>query len=818
MLPVILLFVSGAAALVYQTLWVKQLGLVVGVDVHAVTTTVSAFFAGLALGSAFFGRRADRTSRPLRMVALLELGIAVLGLGGTLALAHSPQAFVSLKAMTGALAWALPFGLIGLPAFFMGGTLPTILRASAPKDQTIGRAAGFLYAANTFGAIAGTLAVPFFLVPALGISGTALAAAACNLLVALVALAASRFYISHPAPSARPTPLNTEAKLALGLYALAGGVALGYEVVWSQAIVPFLSSRAYAFAVMLATYLSGLVLGSFLYARFADRSRRPWTIFGLLVMGAGVSALLIFAGIGPGLLHMQDAIGRAVFGLVASDMVANGARFAFTAAVILLVPTIFLGAAFPAAAKLAAGPTHIGRDIGVVAALNMAGGIAGTFLTGFLLVPLLGLMRTLGMLAVAAAILGSVAVIRGGGRRRGPSIALAAAIVAAVGLVAMHVPRDKLARMQAGKRGGTLVFYEESAGGTVAVLENKASAGAFRRLYIQGVSNSGDSLTSLRYMRLQALLPLLIYNGEPRSALVIGLGTGITAGALLAYPDLERRVCVELLPPVVRAVPLFNGNMDIARDPRVELRVRDGRHELLATTERYDLITLEPPPPSAAGVVNLYSRDFYELARDRLEPNGLFAQWWPLATQNDEDSRSLVRSFIDVFPYATLWTTELHEALLIGSMQPIELRVAQIQSRFQQEGVANALGDAGVLNATELLATYVTDRDGLQKYAGDVLPVTDDRPLIEYAASVRKGEFPRVLMRIAKLRSDPPLMGADPALKRDVALTRQKLWTLYRAGYYAYTGETDRWESMIKRLLPEMRDNPYFRWFITDKR
>ena len=112
----------------------------------------------------------------------------------------------------------------------------------------------------------------------------------------------------------------------------------------------------------------------------------------------------------------------------------------------------------------------------------------------------------------------------------------------------------------------------------------------------------------------------------------------------------------------------------------------------------------------------------------------------------------------------------------------------------------------------------VTDRDGLEKYAGDVLPVTDDRPLIEYAASVRKGEFPRVLMRIAGLRSDPPLMGADPSLKRDVALARQKLWTLYRAGYYAYTGKKDRWESTIKRLFPEMRDNPYFRWFITDKR
>jgi predicted membrane-bound spermidine synthase len=815
-LPAILLFVSGAAALVYQTLWVKQLGLVVGVDVYAVTATVSAFFAGLAFGSAFFGRRADRTARPLLMIAGLEIGIAVLGLGGTLALSRSPRTFVTLKAMAGPLAWALPFVLIGLPAFLMGGTLPTLLRAIAPKDQTIGGTSGFLYAANTFGAIGGTLAVPFFLVPVLGISGTALAAASCNLVVAVVAFAASRRYVSHPGGSAKRTPLNTDTKLALGLYALAGGVALGYEVVWSQAIVPFLSSRAYAFAVMLATYLSGLVLGSFLYARFADRSRRPWTVFGLLVGGAGASALLIFAGIGPGLLHMQDAIGKAAYSLAASNMLANSARFAFTAAALLLIPTILLGAAFPAAARLAAGAAHIGRDIGTVAALNMAGGIAGTFLTGFVLVPVLGLIRTLGALAVAAASIGGIAVIRGG-RRRGPSIALAAAMVIAVVFVAARMPPDKLARLLESKRGGKLVFYEESPGGTIAVLKNTASAGAFHRLYIQGVSNSGDSITSLRYMRLQALLPLLIHKGKPRSALVIGFGTGITAGALLAYPGLEQRVCVELLPAVVRAAPSFQGNLGVARDSRVEVRIRDGRHELLASAERYDLITLEPPPPSAAGVVNLYSQDFYELARDRLQPDGLFAQWWPLATQNDEDSQSLVRSFIDVFRYVTLWTTELHETLLIGSNQPIELHGTRIQSRFRQQEVAAALRDVGVLSATELLATYVTDGNGLEDYAGDALPVTDDRPRIEYAGWVREGEFPRVLMRIAELRSDPPLQGSDKSLQNDVLLARQKLWTLYRAGYYVYTGQADRWESMIKRLLPEMNDNPYFRWFITDK-
>ena len=620
----------------------------------------------------------------------------------------------------------------------------------------------------------------------------------------------------RPADREIPEPLTVDARLALTLYAFAGGIALGYEVVWTQAIVQFLSTRTYAFAIVLATYLAGLVLGSFLHARFADRVRRPWASFGLLVAGAGASALVLFAALGPWLPKMQSAFGSVIFDATGSRLAMMCGRFAVAAGVLVLIPTTFLGAAFPAAVRLATRAARVGRDVGAVAAYNTAGGIAGVFFTGFLALPFLGLVRTLGALAVAAAGVGGIAVIRGG-QRRGLSIVLATAMVLGVGALAVRLPQDKLARLLVRQRGGTLAFHEESPGGTVAVLEDAAAAGTFHRLYIQGVSNSGDSLTSTRYMRLQALLPLLIHKGEPRSALVIGLGTGITAGALLAYPDLERRVCAELLPAVVRAAPLFEGNLGVAADPRVSIKVRDGRHELLSNAERYDLITLEPPPPSAAGVVNLYSRDFYELARSRLESDGIFAQWWPLATQNDEDSRSLVRSFIDVFPHATLWTTEMHEALLVGSREPIELDFARIQSRFRQPDVAAALEEVGVLSATELLATYVTGRSGLEGYVGDAPPVTDDRPRIEFASWVRDGEFPRVLQLVSELRSAPPLIGGDPSLEDDVELARLKLWTLYRAGYYVYTGEVDRWESMIERLVPEMRDNPYFRWFVTEQ-
>ncbi|UCF20959.1 MAG: fused MFS/spermidine synthase [Gemmatimonadota bacterium] len=812
MLAGLLLFVSGAAALVYQTLWVKQLALIVGVDVYAITTAVAAFFAGLALGGALLGRLADRTPQPLALYAALEVGIAGLGVGATFTLARSAEAFLALQGALGPLAWALPFVLVGLPAFLMGGTLPALVRSLAPDDESVGRASGLLYAANTAGAIAGTLATAFLLVSWLGVQGAGLMAGTVNLALAVVAVGVGRRRRVRPADREAEEPLTREARLAVALYALAGGVALGYEVVWTQAIIQFLSTRTYAFATVLATYLTGLVLGSFLYALFADRVRQRWIVFGLLVACAGACALITFAGLGAWLPRLQASLGSAVLDITGSRLAMISARFALASLVVVLPTTILLGAAFPAAVRLVADPQRVGRDVGAVAAFNTAGGIAGTYLTGFVAIPTLGLVRTLGVLSLFGAFIGGAAVLRGGGRRI-HSLALASTLVLVVGFIALRVPQDKLAQLLSQAREGTLVYYEESPGGTVAVLEQSASAGTFRRLYIQGVSNSGDALTSLRYMRLQALLPLLIHRGEPNSALVIGLGTGITTGALLAYP-LDRRVCVELLPAVVRAAPLFDGNYGVADDSRVDIRVRDGRHELLASEQRYDLITLEPPPPSAANVVNLYSREFYELARDRLMPNGLLAQWWPLTTQNDDDSRSLVRSLLDVFPHVTLWTTELHETMVIGSMEPIELDVVRITSRFEQPEVAAALRQVGIASPAALLATYVTDRAGLERYAGDARPVTDDRPRIEYAGWVRPREITRVLPQVRAVASGPPVLGGDARLSESIAAERRTLWGFYQAGLHAYAGERAEWAALIRQVLQEDGDNPYYRWFL----
>ena len=811
----LLLLVSGAASLIYQVLWIKQLTLVVGAEVLAVTTGVSAFFAGLALGGWVFGRLADRQQHPLRVYASLEIGVSILAVGATFGLAHSAQPFAALQEHFGALAWLLPFALVGMPAALMGGTLPVLMRAVAPSAMHIGRAGGRLYAANTAGAIAGTLAVPFVLIPALGVLGSALAAAVLNAAAAAAALFLGRSMHAAVAVAASPSsaaPANDRDRLAIVLYALAGGIALGYEVVWSQAIVQFISTRSFAFSIVLATYLCGLVLGSALVSRHVDRARDPWGAFALLIAAAGLVALLEIAFLSDWLLQGQAQVARVVFAATGNMFAAMCARFALAGLCIVFVPTLLLGAAFPFALRLGVRSSRVGRDVGIVIAMNTAGGIAGTMLAGFVLVPKLGIVHALAALALSASVVGLIAVFRSSRARsftRASVLALAACALCA----AIFTPSDRLATMLTQARGGDLTFYAESEGGTVAVVEQSSGENRFKRLYIQGVSNSGDAMTSLRYMRLQAMLPLIIHRGTPRSALVIGLGTGITGGALLPYPGLEHRVVAELLPAVVRAVPQFKGNYGVSTDPRMEIRLHDGRRELLRNPQRYDLITLEPPPPSAAGVVNLYSSDFYRLAASRLQSGGLVAQWLPLPTQNEEDTRALIKSFVQVFPYATMWTTELHEMMLVGSMEPIELDVPRISKRFAQPGVAAALREVGIASPAALLATWITDRAGLEYYAADAQPVTDNRPGIEYAAWVRSADFPKVLTQLLTLRNEPPLQGADHAFLEAMQTDRATLQAFYDAGLAAYRGDRDAWRTNIRRVVRDDENNPYYRWF-----
>ncbi len=823
----VLLFSSGAAALVYQVLWIKQLSLVVGIEVYAVTTAVSAFFAGLALGGALFGRLADRIARPLRLYAQMEFGVGVIAVATTIALTRAAAPFAIIESKLGVLAWPPLFLLVAVPALLMGGTLPVLTRARSPHAEDLARVGGVLYSANTAGAVFGALLAPFFLLPEFGVRGSSFAAATLNIAAAIAAIYLDRKAAPQPLANAeiKSRIASTDASTALALYAVAGGIALGYEVVWSQSIVQFMSTRSFAFAIVLATYLTGLVLGSALYARFARRGRDPWRIFGILIASAGLLALLGVAGISKWFLFSQYYAGQYTYAATSSVMAEMCARFLMAAVVVVFPASLFLGAAFPAALRLAVDVGYVGRDVGLVVAMNTAGGVLGTLFVGFFLIPKLGLVRSLECLATAAALVGLIAVLHtpansAANKVRSTKSQLRAWPVLAIAVVTICVsvltPADKLAQLIPRIHGsaGAVIFYEDDPGGTIAVVQEPAGANGFRRLFIQGVSNSGDSLPSLRYMRLQAFLPLFIHSGEPHSGLVIGLGTGITAGAMLRYPGLDRRVCDELMPGVIRSALLFEGNFGVAADSNAEIRHRDGRRDLLQRDERYDVITLEPPPPSAAGVVNLYSRDFYAIAAKRLEPNGILAQWLPITTQNDEDTRSLVRSFLDVFPYASLWSTELHEMLLVGSLQPLTLDLNQIAARFNQPQVSASLREVGIDSPAALVATWITDRDGLERYAGKAAPVTDDRPRIEYASWVRRGEIAKTLPALLALRTPPPILNADESFWIDVAEQREQLLAFYAAGIAAYSGDRERWERIIANTDGLALHNPYYRWLL----
>ncbi len=764
-LSALILFLSGTAALIYQVVWIRQLSLVVGVEIYSITIAVSAFFAGLASGSFVFGRMADRWPRPFRLCGILEVCIGLAGIAVTWLLPRAALPFVLLQAYAGPTAWLIPFVLVGAPAFAMGGTLPVMIRSIQRDHSTVSTAGGWVYAVNTLGGIAGALLSTFVLLRSITVHSTAMVACLFNLAAAAILLYIDRSSSEHHV--IRTTESRTaaaawsgQARLAIILYAVAGAVALGYEVVWSQALPQFMSTRVFAFSVVLATYLAGLAAGSAIFTRLSPRLRDPWGLFALLIAGAGTIAILEIAALGIWQLQVQYAFAELIHSATASEFARMCAMFAVASIGVVFLPTLLLGAAFPAVLRLAAQDSSVGKNTGTILALNTAGGIAGTLLTGFLLVPALGIVRTLDILAIIAATLGVLAVLLGEDVRARSKAAVAALALVAVVAGAL-TPQDKLAQLLLVTRGGgNLIFYRESRGGTVAVSQQQNEDHVFRRLYIQGVSNSGDAMPSIRYMRLQALLPLLIHRDNPTSSLVIGFGTGITAGATLRYTGLTQRTCVELLPAVVAAAPLFPENYKAGTDADLAVRISDGRQDLIKNATQYDMITLEPPPPNAEGVVNLYSRDFYRIAARRLKPGGLFAQWLPIATQNEDDTRALTRSFLDVFPYATLWTTELHEMMLVGSFSPIVLDATRIQQRFAQPNVSAALGAVGISSPAALLATWVTGREGLEAYAGNVLPVTDDNPRIEYASWPRPDEITRSLPNLLALQTEPPLENA----------------------------------------------------------
>ena len=789
-------FLSGAAGLVYEVVWMRMLGLVFGHTVFAVTTVLAAFMAGLALGAFLFGRLIDRRGRPLQVYGFLEAGIGAWALLVPLLLTQVQIVYLalyrSLNLSSFALSlvqFALVFLILLVPATFMGASLPVLAKFFVNRPESLGRKVGDLYAFNTLGAVLGAVVAGFLLLPAIGVRATTELAVAANLAIGAWSLMLARWVgeLGEAPLSSAPLPVSpqgVEAQsigstplamwLVLAGTGLSGAAAMVYEVAWTRALSLMIGSSTYAFSAMLTTFLAGLALGSFLFARIWGRRRVDALLFGKLEAALGLVGLALI----PAFERIPDLV-LAIFTRMTPS--AGGALLAQFASsfLVMVVPTTIIGAAFPCAVQICAGALkRLGRDVGRVYSANTAGTIAGALLVGFLLVPWLG-ARTSLIVAAAVNTAVGIAVLAAAGPARplwrraaiGPLVLLFVAGVVFLprwdprvmaGGVSIYVERftstpDPAARFRETAATRQLLYYREGTNSTVAV-ERTERMTALRVDGKVDASNGPDMVTQL----MLGHLPLLLHP-NPERVLVIGLGSGVTAGAVAQHPVVREIDVVEIEPAVVEASSFFlEENRNVLRDPRVRLVVGDGRNYILASEKRYDVISSEPSNPWMAGVANLFSREFYQLARGRLADDGIMIQWVQGYSLFPSDLKMIVTTFRQSFPHATLWRTLRGDYLLVGTPSPLRVDHALLERRIAASArVREDMASISLISPLDLLTLFLLDETDLARFAQGAPENTDDRPLLEFRAPLalyrKTTDENHRLLREARRTEFPPV-------------------------------------------------------------
>ena len=772
-----LFFLSGALGLLYEVVWFRRLHLALGVSTFAVGAVLSAFMLGLAAGSRWAARSERLRARPLVAYALIELGIAAYAVAFPWLVAAVealyPALFGVLEGRPLLLAgarFALALGVLLPPTFLMGASLPAVAEAAGRSGPGLARRVAWLYALNTLGGVAGTLVAGFVLVEALGLTRSMWAGAASGVLVAAGALVLSRLPSEPPAADApaaaalpaaeRPRRKKKErpaepaapapglARLAFAAAFLAGAVSLASEIVWTRALVFFVHNSTYAFSAIVAVYLLGIAAGAALAARLARDAARAlrglaWTLLAssaaLLAAIAAYRQLPAVAALLAGGRRLAPGLtgGGSQAGLVLASWADALVVIFGQVSAVLFLPALLLGAAFPLAlALLPAGDGSAASPVGRLYAANALGSVLGALAGTFALVPLLGTRGALVLLAwlpLPAALWALARASPGPGVRR----AALATVPALAALTALAAPPDFYREMFE-RRFGSVVFFSEGVSETVAVCQYADGSRWIQFSDGRGASGTGSYQGGWLY----AHLPLLLHP-HPRSAAVVCFGTGNTLAAASLHP-LERLDGVELSRQVVEAAPFFEAtNHGVASSGRARIVIEDGRNYLLATRRSYDVITEEPPLVHTASVVNLYSRDFYELAKRRLGDDGLVAVWLATWELEPDEMRRLVRAFVDVFPYASVWDcTHPYEWVLVGGKRAPRLDIDALAARMAEPSIARDLAriepdQGGLLTPADLLSLHLMDREAMARFAGDAPPVTDDRSVVDFTSPRR---------------------------------------------------------------------------------
>ncbi len=682
-----LVALSGAAALVYESLWMRSFGLIFGNTTSAVAWVLAVFLGGLAIGSALAARRPSRD--PLRDYGRVELAVGVAALVTLPLLRALPWAYgalVARAAVSGTVEAAgrvLLAALVLLPAtVLLGATVPLALAFLERAGWDVRAGFGRLYLLNTLGGALGIALAGFVLMEALGVRGTLVAAAAASLFVGGVALRWSREIGPVPAaPGAGVPPaapgVSPAPGLGLALAAVSGAATFGVELLWTRSLVLVIGSTSYAFHTMLLAVLLGIALGSAVYARWRERIVRPARAVGIVFACAGLGVVA-----GQWLIGQLPSLWLALVGLLPVSFAAQQLASLVLCLLVLLPVTGLLGLSFPMLLHLAEVQGTAQRAAGRLYAWNTLAAVAAALVTDLWLLPALGLQPP--YLAFAGLLLAGAlyALLESAGVRRLPKLALVAALaVALAAIVPRWKPWDPVLMssgvhrygldwserlVPAGRLGDwlrqqrSLLFYREGTEAVVAVSEPRGGAGR-RFLSVNGKTDAGSGVEDVVTQKFIAHVPMLLHSG-PRQVLVIGWGAGATAASVALHPVASLE-CVEIEQATWDAAPFFAElSSGLARDPRFRITIADGRNHLLRTPGRYDVIVSEPSNPWISGVSNLFTREFYEAARAALAPAGVFGQWFHYYNLDPSDVKVELATFLSVFPNASLWLVPPTEA------------------------------------------------------------------------------------------------------------------------------------------------------------
>jgi spermidine synthase len=762
-----LVFISGLAGLIYQVLWVKQLGLLFGNTAQAAAATLAAFFLGLGAGSWCWGRRSSSMQRPLRLVAGLELGIAACALAYFAVLAGIHAGYPAIYGALSGSSWLvgvnflLSLALVFPASFFMGGTVPAMAQVVVRELNRFGQLSALLYGLNTLGAAAGVLLAAFVLIPQLGQVLSYAFAVGLSLVVAGIAVwlsrggapivhaeaigarkpsgesAESAAWQSRPndgAPSvgSSPSPRN---RLALGaLCFLSGFVLLALEVVWTRIFAQVHENSVYAYAVILAVVLICLAIGAGISALIARKSQHPLAIVGWLVLAGGGLLML-----GPELIMLATHQLEPVHSLESwGDHLKRLYRMTFLGIGSIV---ILLGTVFPLLVKVAERQLQLpGPMLGRLLGINTFGAVAGSLVAGFALLPALGMWGSLKWLS--AVYLGMALFLpRGWGL---PALGARAGAVTLLALLFTAFDPSQLPVMghQPGKAPEKVLQVWEEADATVVAVERKDG---HRSILINGSYTLGSTKVYWEQAN-QARIPLYLFP-ETRSICFVGMGTGMSAGAAFHedFDSVERVVTCELSPAVVEAARLWIPDQltgGLFNDPRSEIRIEDGRHYLAATRERFDMINADLFLPYRRGTGSLYSLDYYRIVADSLEADGVFVQWLPLYQLTSQEFGTIARTMLAVFDEVTMWRNNFtpggEKVALIARKRPGSLpQLPPKDKATMREAIRNfnwwEARPGMVRVEAESMAFFYAGNLAEARGRFDYYPVnTDNHPVIEY--------------------------------------------------------------------------------------